>query len=177
MLLLQARRRPDTAAADDLERAVDRLHALAEIHRASYQADELDQIPINGWIGNLCRSLVAQPGVQLNVICPEKSWPFKIAGPAGLFIGEAVANACKHAFPDHRGRILVRIEQTASNRYRLAVLDDGVGLSPQAERGLGSELLAAFARQLGGELMREDGLDERGVCVSVDFSAGDETIA
>ena len=169
MLLLQARRRPDNAAARELERAVDRLHALAEIHRASYEAEEVDEIPILASIGNLCRGLVFQTGIDIDVICPDTSWPFRIAGPAGLFIGEALTNGCKHAFPNHCGRIVVEVRQTAPGRYALSVMDDGVGLAPNAPDGLGGELLSAFARQLGGELTRSTGLEGRGLCVGVEF--------
>ena len=171
MLMLQARRRSGNAAATELERAVERLHALAEIHRASYQAEDLDEIPIRAWIGNLCRGLVFDVGVDLQVTCPDKCWPFKVAGPAGLFIGEALTNACKHAFPDRRGRIEVTVEQLASGKYRMTVADDGVGLAADSTGGLGGELLSAFARQLGGELSRTAGLGGKGHCVSVEFFA------
>jgi two-component sensor histidine kinase len=171
MLLLQARRQPMNPAAPDLERAVERLQVLAEIHRASYQAEALDQIAMRDWIANLCQGLLFQPGVVLRVDCPEVCWPFTVAAPAGLFIGEALANACKHAFSDSGGRVVVKVEPLDAGLFRLCVADDGKGVPSPAPSGLGSQLLSAFANQLGGQLKRGAGLDGRGLAVSVDFSA------
>jgi len=171
MLLLQARTRSGAAAGEALERAVERLHALAEIHRASYQAQEFDEIPIRAWIGNLCHGLIFDAGVELDISCPDRCWPFRVAAPAGLFLGEAVTNACKHAFPARRGRILVTVDYAAHDAFSLSIADDGVGRSSRAANGLGSELLEHFAQQLGGALQRSKGLDGKGHCVSVAFVA------
>lgn len=171
MLLLQARSRSGAPAAVELERAVERLHALAEIHRASHQAEEMDQIPVRAWIGNLCQNLLFDAGIELEIACPDTVWPFKVAGPAGLFIGEALTNACKHAFPDRRGRIVVTVEELATGEYRMTVADDGVGLASNATAGLGGDLLTAFGRQLGGSVSRSVGLGGKGHSIGVQFVA------
>lgn len=170
MLLLQARRNPVDDGAAGLESAVARLRTLAEVHQVSYQADQPDQIAIRAWIGNLSRALVFRSDIDLEVICPELHWPFSVASPAGLFIGEALSNACKHAFPDGPGRIVVCVRRAAEDRYALTISDDGVGSDPHAAEGLGAELLRAFAQQLGGRLSRSSGLDGKGLSVTVEFS-------
>jgi two-component sensor histidine kinase len=169
MLLLQSRRTRDNPAAPDLERAVERLQALAEIHRASYLAEDHDRIPVRQWLAGMTRSLVFKGDVAVAVSCPDVEWPFEIVGPVGLFVSEALANCVKHAFADHGGRVEVRLEHLDGAMWQLSVADDGAGLKDDASPGLGSQLLTAFARQLGGALARSAGLDNRGAAVCVRF--------
>jgi two-component sensor histidine kinase len=172
MLLLQARSRPANPARPDLERAVERLQVLAEVHRASYLALEDDRIEVRPWITRLCLGLAFQPGVELRIDCPDTTWPFAIVAPLGLFTGEALANACKHAFPDGRGRVDVRISELEPGAFRLSIADDGQGLPPQVAEGLGSRLLSSFAAQLGGSIRRSSGPDGQGLVIELDFCSG-----
>jgi two-component system, sensor histidine kinase PdtaS len=75
----------------------------------------------------------------------------------GLITTELVINALKHAFPEGaKGTIVVGFESTAS-AWRLSVSDDGVGISgrlPEApvRIGLGTSIVEALTRQLGGRV-------------------------
>lgn len=170
ILILQARQQPDTPAARELDRAVERLRTLAEIHRVCYLATDHDRISMPHWLGAVCGSLTFRDDVAVDLECPDAELPFAIAGPIGLFIGEALANAHKHAFAERGGRVAVRFGQTAQCDYVVSVSDDGKGLGDEIPHGLGAGLLAIFARQLGGEVRYEEGLDRRGVSVIVEFS-------
>jgi len=74
----------------------------------------------------------------------------------GFFL--LVINALKHAFPDdERGSIIVRYESSAAT-WRLSVCDDGVGITaplsePPTRSGLGTSIVEALTRQLGGRVM------------------------
>lgn len=75
--------------------------------------------------------------------------------PLGLLIGELVANAAQHAFPDGPpGRVGVRIEPYADGGVRVHVEDDGVGLPEGAERRdtLGLLIVRSLVSQLRGQL-------------------------
>jgi two-component sensor histidine kinase len=75
----------------------------------------------------------------------------------GLIATELVINALKHAFPGGaRGDIVVAFE-SAANAWRLSVSDNGVGITthlPEAavRIGLGTSLVEALTRQLGGRV-------------------------
>jgi two-component system, sensor histidine kinase PdtaS len=75
----------------------------------------------------------------------------------GLIAVELVINALKHAFPGGAaGRVTVGFESSAS-AWRLSVSDDGIGISsPITEApkrvGLGTSIVEALTRQLGGRL-------------------------
>ena len=89
----------------------------------------------------------------------------------GLIATELVINALKHAFPDGARTIVVSFESSAS-AWRLAVSDDGVGISrnlPEAtvRIGLGTTIVEALTRQLGGRLTTSAATPPPGTIVSV----------
>jgi two-component sensor histidine kinase len=86
----------------------------------------------------------------------------------GLIVTELVINALKHAFPGQRpGRIAVTY-RSDGGKWSLLVSDDGIGM-PTAEHegrpGLGTGIVEALARQLGGDIEVHDG--SPGTVVSV----------
>ena len=169
MLILQARQQPDTPAARELDRAVERLRTLAEIHRICYLATDHDRISMPHWLAAVCGSLTFRDDIVVDLECPDIELPFAVAGPVGLFISEALANACKHAFAEEGGHVAVRLGHTGQFGYFVSVSDDGKGLGNEDPHGLGASLLSIFARQLGGEVRYEEGLDRRGVSVISEF--------
>jgi two-component sensor histidine kinase len=75
-----------------------------------------------------------------------------LAVPLTLFLVEALTNAFRHAYPDEtRGTIRVSLLPVPGGKLRLAIEDDGIGLNlPDDSAGIGSRLIEAFARQVGG---------------------------
>ena len=71
----------------------------------------------------------------------------------GLIANELVTNSVKHAFGEDGGLIKVAFHVKEGEGV-LVVKDDGRGISTgdQARPGMGSQLLPAMARQLGGAL-------------------------
>lgn len=86
------------------------------------------------------------------------------AVPFGLLVNELGTNAIKHAFPGGTGRVTLGLKQLG-DQIELTVADNGVGLkhdqSTKAPGKHGSDYVAIFVRQLGGE-MTMSGLEEAG---------------
>jgi len=75
-------------------------------------------------------------------------------GAVGLIVNELVTNALKHAFPDQtrEGAITVKFHREGPD-FILCVADDGVGKATTPSReGMGTQLVKAFAAQLGGRI-------------------------
>jgi two-component sensor histidine kinase len=72
--------------------------------------------------------------------------------PLTLFLVEALTNAFRHAYPGaNAGTVRVSLLPTPDGMLRLAIEDDGIGLtSAETTGGIGSRLIEAFARQVGG---------------------------
>jgi chemotaxis protein methyltransferase CheR len=120
------------------------------------------EIEAKNYLTRLCESLAAsmilddQP-VSIRVEAGAGTTTSEQAVSMGLIATELVINALKHAFPGGtKGTILVGFESTAS-AWRLFVSDDGVGIGihladAPARSGLGTSIVEALTRQLGGRV-------------------------
>lgn len=151
------------ADQNGLEDIKTRVRALALVHRYLYEGDDVRLVDLRSFLTELCntlvRSLIAQHRrVRLEIDLPELAVLSDRAVPIALFVTEVMTNSLKHAFPaGQKGRIDVRFRFEGETDCVLEVADDGVGAAQDSENsdgdgGLGSKLIDAFARQLGGEL-------------------------
>lgn len=160
----------------------DRVLSLATVHRELYQTSGLADVRADEMLGKIVALVMrmgAAPGTAPVVdmqleglrLTPDQ------AVPLSLILTEALTNVLKHARPDADGRparLRVQLTRTDAGRARLSVAntmtDDGQGarLPPDVDStGMGGQLLAAFAMQLGGTL--EVGPGAEGFMVAVDF--------
>ena len=171
LLNIHARSEPSPGARRALSEVQLRVRTLALVHRHLYETDDVRAVDLRQFVGELCQILLesardADSKVAIGLMVCEMSVDSERAVPIALLITEAVTNALKHAFPDRRaGRITVSLAPDDSENVRLSISDDGVGLVQGANggSGLGMTLMAAFARQLGGELqiLNQDGVTVR----------------
>ena len=100
-------------------------------------------IPILGWCFIVYHAIVALVGIGI-----------------GLIVTELVINALKYAFPAGRlgPRVVVTYESHGPD-WRLTVSDNGVGKAanaPPSQGGLGSVIVDALVKQLGGQMKTLD---------------------
>ena len=157
LLNLQMRRLSDPKARAAFADAQARLGAFELVHRALYQAENLNAVHLRSFLSDLVGQLVKthparRDNVQLEldlsdiVVSPDK------AVPLGLLVTEVVSNSLKHGFPPPRsGTIKIGLSATDDGDGLLLIQDDGVGKS-EDHLGFGSQLIATFAQQLHGEL-------------------------
>ncbi|MGV7928045.1 MAG: histidine kinase dimerization/phosphoacceptor domain -containing protein [Spirochaetota bacterium] len=139
----------------------DRVNTLSRLYTLLYQSQGGDQIRLDSYIGQICRSLLdthIEDGKRIDVDLTMEavSIDFKRATSIGIIVNELVINAIKHAFPAGRnGRLRIRLEPTA-NGLLLEVADDGIGPPENFDitdlRSLGIELVRVLTRQVRGEL-------------------------
>jgi two-component sensor histidine kinase len=160
MLQLQANAAGDQALSDRLNEAASRVNAVGRAYeRLAYNADyeNIDLIDyLREIIGDL--ELTVAP-CEIQFDAPE-AIPFAAdrAILVGLIVNELVSNAGKYAYPDcPGGAIWVRVLlQSDKQAILMSVRDEGVGLPPgfdsATSKRLGSRLVNALSKQLGGEL-------------------------
>lgn len=160
LLTLQAGRLREVAAREALGQARARVSALGLIYRLLYDHDanaEAGIVSVDKLIGELCAQLRSghhsRSGVTIR--CSATKQPISVdqAVPLTLFTVEAVNNAYRHAFPDgENGEIAVELKND-NGLVTLSIGDTGTGYDYATVPGqMGSDLMAAFAVQLGGEL-------------------------
>ena len=162
ILLLKAQTVQSDETRQHLQDAHERVMAVATVQEQLHPTPFGTEIEAKNYLTRLCESLAAsmivdgQP-VTLRVDAGEGSVTSEQAVSMGLIATELVINALKHAFPDGaKGEILVCFESSAS-AWRLAVSDDGVGISRRLPEtpvkiGLGTSIVEALTRQLGGRV-------------------------
>ena len=154
---LRRARTPDEREA--LRFLEDRIQSLALVHHHLYGSEELDRIPLDELVRDICERLrMSMTPVAAHVDFGYELAPLvvdsRIATPVALFLTEAVSNAFKHAV-DQTGRHEIGVQLDRSGRYfNLEIrnrLTGGANVEDDADRKrLGMRLLRSFAAQLDG---------------------------
>ncbi|MDG2520543.1 histidine kinase dimerization/phosphoacceptor domain -containing protein [Caulobacter segnis] len=173
LLRLQARTLPDPDLKATLESMLERVDALATVHRRLYQSDDITRFDIGALVETLALDLVGAAGrkdivLELETACVMA--PSSLASALGLIINELLTNALKHAFCDGRpGRL--RVAVTASGGLgRIIVADDGPNARTDGQPGLGRSLIGRLSRQIGGETRWT--ASDKGMTATIDFPVG-----
>jgi two-component sensor histidine kinase len=161
MLQLQANAVGDQDLSERLNEAASRVNAVGRAYeRLAYTAD-YENIDLIEYLRQIVKDLeptVAPCKIQFDA--PEAiRFAADRAILVGLIINELVSNAGKYAYPNRTagGLIWVRV-QTENDAIAILIGDEGVGLpsgfDPAASKRLGTRLVNALSKQLGGELTR-----------------------
>ncbi|MBB3992453.1 two-component sensor histidine kinase [Sulfitobacter undariae] len=166
IMSMQIRQAPTEANRKVLQRLQDRILSLATVHKSLYQDDEMSRVDA----GILLREIVSQSlavGLPPNANVDIKEDYDNImigaddAAPMSLLVSEAVTNALKYISADTGGakRIVVSLKKTAAETAQLRVENTLGDVVPESGTGLGSRLIQAFTRQLGGTLEIDEAED------------------
>jgi len=172
LLSLQRDKIADPQVRDLLSETQNRVVIVSRVHQHLYQNGG-DRVDLGQYLAELCRDIVYSSSslsdLDMPLVhsdCVEVA--MDIAIPFGLLVNELVVNCLKHAYPEGRGPIEVRLNRQAGE-VELIVSDRGVGLpadfDPGKSAGLGSRLILSLAMQLGGSVEIQDA--RPGTCVRV----------
>lgn len=157
LLHLQGLDSEDNAVRDALTRSEARIKSMALIHEAFYQNGTFADIDLMEYLSRLLEQLrggypETAGRVETEIVGGPLPLQLDAAVPLGLICNELLDNALKYAFPDGR-RGTIRIAHLAGpgGERRLAISDDGVGISPgiEPERAdtLGFQLVKILEQQ------------------------------
>jgi two-component sensor histidine kinase len=165
LMLMQARRSADPAVKAALGGMIQRLNAVATVHRRLFQTEDIDRFDISEFVRDLVADLAGasgRPEVRFSCkLAPVKVSAVKAASMA-LLINELVANVLKHAFPDGRPGLATITIVENSTGLGIEILDDGVGIGGQDGKaaddaqGFGLTIVELLGRQLQARITRED---------------------
>ena len=161
MLELQANTSDnDEQLRDGLAQASARITAIARAHQRVHQYGAIQTVDLAVYLKDVCAELGGSPNPgDIHIDVPAGlEIAIDRAIPMALIVNELVTNASKHAYPGREsGPIWVEVKRVGADAISLVVRDAGVGLPDGKNvlkgRGLGMRIVAAFARQLGAELV------------------------
>jgi two-component sensor histidine kinase len=161
ILMLKAKGVASQETRDSLREAHQRVISVAEVQAHLSSVDGIDQIDPGAYLTKLCHGLAASMTSPTNPIAIEVAASGGTVGSSqavslGLMVTELVINAIKYAFPAITPGACITVGyESSETEWRLSVADNGVGNDhPQPSKGggLGTAIVAALAKQLGGEL-------------------------
>ena len=170
ILGLEGRAVADPVARGHLERAMDRVGAVARLHSHLYRREHNGRLRLDDFlrqqIGEFRGALTDPARLALDVELEPIEFDIDRGLRIGLVLNEILTNAAKHAFPGGRAGLIRVVLQKGPGAVRLTVSDDGVGLpahsddaaglpAQAASPGTGSTIIERLCRQLGATLRIE----------------------
>jgi two-component sensor histidine kinase len=163
VLMQSARKVQSEEARGHLRNAHHRVMSIAAVQRHLAESS-LGNVTLRPYFIQLCESLGASmihdpERLSIVVIVDDSVVTANASVSLGLIITELVINALKHAFPEqNHGKITVEY-RSDGEKWTLSVNDDGIGMpkgADNAKPGLGTGIIEALAKQLGGNIRVSD---------------------
>lgn len=164
LLLLQTRRVRDPAVKKALGGMLERVNAVATVHRRLFQSEDVAMFDLAAFAHDLADDALGaadRGDVKISLDAQAVQVPAALAAPLALVINELLLNAIAHGFPPGRGG-LIKLGVTHSRRgVRIEVTDNGVGMAVEPSSGpesvgLGLTIVDLLAQQLRAEVTRSD---------------------
>jgi len=171
LLRLQASTISDPAIGDKIGAMLERIDALATIHRRLYQSEDIRIFDIGAFLSNLLSDIIGVSG-RTNIMVKTEIQSIQIlsdrAAPLGLMLNEVLTNAIKHGFSNGRDGTLRAIARRDGDVGVISITDDGPGMPTTVRSdGLGRTLISRLARQLGAKANWTDA--QPGTTVTITF--------
>lgn len=169
-LALQRRHASTPEDRDRFVSVMDRVHAIALAQdQLSFEAG-VSNVEFSDYLRALCANIdPRQDTVTIEIETDRGALlPLDRAVAAGLIVNELVTNSLKYAFDARGGAIRVTFTMSPeTGEAYLTVEDNGRGMGPPRQGGLGLTLIDAFTNQLDGQVEQEP--VEKGIRTCVRF--------
>jgi two-component sensor histidine kinase len=147
--------------AEKLDEAIDRIMAMALIHRKLYQTSDLSSVNVDSYIHdlveNISKSINVSKEIKVKVETSIMPFGLKTIVPLGLILNELISNSYKHAFTNSEiGVITIQLTNTSSADFVLKYSDNGIWKeSDPTKFNFGIDLIETLTSQLDGKMTRE----------------------
>jgi two-component sensor histidine kinase/putative methionine-R-sulfoxide reductase with GAF domain len=156
---------------EKLNSVIGRVQAIALAHDLLSIGGERSSVEFADYLRSLCANIDPQrPEIVIEVHAQPAQIPIDRAVPAGLVVNELVTNSLKYAFGNGGGRITIHFAPVNNaSQACVAVEDNGRGMTLPPRKGVGLNLVEAFAHQIQGriEFMKVDSGTKTELCFPV----------
>jgi PAS domain S-box-containing protein len=152
LLLLQNRRVTDPAVKSSLRGMLERVSAIATVHRRLFQSDDVERFDVSAFVRDLVADMMGsarREDIKVRLDLERVDIAASKAAPLALVISELFSNALRHGFPPgHAGEIFVGITRN-EGEFRIEIADTGVGVENSASSGgFGLTIVQLLCQQL-----------------------------
>jgi PAS domain S-box-containing protein len=175
LLRLQVRTIDDPSVASKLDSMLERVDALAVVHRQLYQSSDISRFDIGSFAQSLVSDVVGSSG-RSDIALDVQAQPLFVdaanASALGLILNEIMTNAVKHAFAEGRSGKLSLLVECGDDFGIIKICDDGPGMPSTARsKSIGTSLITRLARQARAEATWSN--NNPGTCVTITFPQTD----
>ncbi|MDH2325817.1 PAS domain-containing protein [Cereibacter sp. SYSU M97828] len=176
ILRLQLREIDDPRTIERLRAMMERIDALATVHRRLYQSDSVGRFDIGAYAANLAGDLVqAAEDRDIGLVADLKRAEVSPsqASALGLIVNEILTNSIRHAFRSgDSGQIGIHA-RTDGRRVRLVISDNGAGgtVGDQPPAGLGGIIISRLSKQAATEVTWATDISGTRVDLSINVEA------
>ncbi|MBS7234014.1 sensor histidine kinase [Flavobacterium psychroterrae] len=169
-------------AVEAINSSQNRIHAMSLIHQKLYQSENLSIIDMPSYIFELAEylkdSFEIRKSIRFVMDIDSFNLPLSHSIPIGLIFNEAVTNAIKYAFPDHKnGVITISLKTNDNKNYALIIQDNGIGLlddfDPYNSPSLGIKLMSGLSDDIRGKFQI---LSENGTKITLEFTINESNL-
>jgi PAS domain S-box-containing protein len=155
LLRLQSRSLPDPTVRRTLENMLERVDALAAVHRRLYQSEDITRFDLGAFAESLAEDVLGASGrsdIVLRSDCDGVHIAADQAAPVGLILNELITNAVKHAYDGRGGELRLGVRHLDGHAL-IDLRDDGPGFDPDIalDGSVGRSLVARLSRQIGAD--------------------------
>ena len=156
LLLLQNRRVTDPAVKNSLRGMLERVSAIATVHRRLFQSEDVERFDVSAFVRDLVSDMMGaarRDDIKVRLDLERIDIAASKAAPLALVISELFSNAVRHAYPEAEGgsrggEIFVGITREEAE-FRIEITDDGVGRENSASSGgFGLTIVQLLCQQL-----------------------------
>lgn len=152
LLLLQNRRVTDPAVKTSLRGMLERVSAIATVHRRLFQSDDVERFDVSAFVRDLVSDMMGsarRDDITVRLDLERVDVAAAKAAPLALVISELFSNTLRHAFPEVRGgEVFVGISR-GEGEFRIEITDNGVGVeNSAASGGFGLTIIQLLCQQL-----------------------------
>ncbi|KQY35603.1 histidine kinase [Caulobacter sp. Root1455] len=156
LLLLQNRRVTDPAVKSHLRGMLERVSAIATVHRRLFQSEDVERFDVAAFVRDLVSDMMGgarRDDIKVRLDLERVDIAASKAAPLALVISELFSNALRHAFPPEAmagrtGEVFVGITRQDAD-FRIEITDNGVGVENSASSGgFGLTIVQLLCQQL-----------------------------
>ena len=166
MMNLQIRQSQSEEERAAITRLQDRVMGLAVVHQRLYQASDLTAVRCDGLLAEILTNLSESVAPDGSVRIEHELTPMVLGAdqaiPLSLFATETVMNALKHGGVGSVLRVTLAEAGDGKVTFRVSNSVAQGSASTSLDSGLGSKLIDAFSRQIGGtvEVTESEGIHD-----------------
>lgn len=157
LLRLQSRQLDNPEMSAKLEVMMERIDALATVHRRLYQSTDVTRFDVAAFAENLLGDVVGSSGrtdiKSISDVVPIEV-PSESASSLGLILNEILTNSIKHGLSGGRSGTITLTARRSAAGSTISIEDDGHGIVlEKVGAGLGRTLIARLSKQAGADVV------------------------